>query len=108
MDNIILIVFGLVLAAFILNIPFGYMRGPSKKFSLPWMLYIHAPIPFVFLLRSWAEMSMKIIPLLLIGAVAGQVIGSRLNPKTPKRAKKKAEPLGETIPAQEQLEEQTK
>lgn len=79
--NSIIAVVLLVLAAFILNLPFGYFRAPTKKFSFKWFLYIHLPIPFIYLLRTIAEMSYRVIPLLVIGAIIGQVFGGRLNPK---------------------------
>jgi len=82
MQNVspVIAVFLLMLAALILNLPFGYLRAPAKKFSVKWFLYIHLPIPFIYLLRTFAGMSYRIIPLLVIGAVAGQVFGGRLHP----------------------------
>lgn len=79
--NPIIAVVLLVLAAFILNLPFGYFRAPAKKFSFKWFLYIHLPIPFIYLLRTLAGMSYRIIPLLVLGAIVGQVYGGRLNHK---------------------------
>ena len=81
MDNVILIVLMITLFSFVLNLPFGYMRSKSKKFSISWILYIHLPVPFVFLARNWAELSYMVIPILLAGAVAGQLIGGRMNPQ---------------------------
>lgn len=79
--NSIIAVCLLVLAAFILNLPFGYFRAPTKKFSFKWFLYIHLPIPFIYILRTVAEMSYRVIPLLVLGAIIGQIFGGRLNPK---------------------------
>ncbi|OGQ57118.1 MAG: hypothetical protein A3J24_07520 [Deltaproteobacteria bacterium RIFCSPLOWO2_02_FULL_53_8] len=79
--NSIIAVFLLVAAAVILNLPFGYFRAPTKKFSFKWFLYIHLPIPFIYLLRTLAQMSYRVIPLLVLGAIIGQVIGARLNSK---------------------------
>jgi ABC-type spermidine/putrescine transport system permease subunit I len=69
----------LTLAAFVLNLPFGYMRVKTKKFSVMWFLYIHLPIPFIFVLRTMAGFGMKFIPIMVAGAVLGQLIGGRLN-----------------------------
>lgn len=69
----------LTLAAFVLNLPFGYMRVKTKKFSVMWFLYIHLPIPFIFVLRTMAGFGMKFIPIMVLGAVLGQLIGGRLN-----------------------------
>jgi hypothetical protein len=35
----------------LLNIPFGYWRAMTKRFSLRWYLAIHLPIPLIVLLR---------------------------------------------------------
>jgi hypothetical protein len=47
MSNIVV----LTLFSFILNIPFGYFRKRSKKYSLKWFLYIHLPVPLVIIAR---------------------------------------------------------
>ncbi len=70
----------LTLAALVLNLPFGYLRAGSKKLSFKWFLYIHIPIPFLFLLRTYAGVTYKYIPVMAIGAILGQFIGGRLNP----------------------------
>ncbi len=70
----------LTIAALVLNLPFGYLRAGSKKLSFKWFLYIHIPIPFLFLLRTYAGVTYKYIPVLAIGAILGQFIGGRLNP----------------------------
>lgn len=62
-----------------LNIPFGSYRVLTKKFSVAWWLAIHLPIPFIILLRTVAfDLPLWVIPISLVSAVAGQVIGSRL------------------------------
>lgn len=68
----------LVLAAFVLNVPFGYLRGNTKKLSFMWFLYIHLPIPFIFILRTMAGFSIKAVPFLIVGAILGQYLGGRL------------------------------
>lgn len=77
--EIISAIIGVTIAAFILNLPFGYLRGAAKKFSFKWLFFIHAPIPFVFVLRNMAGLGYGVIPVLLVGAVAGQVVGARMN-----------------------------
>lgn len=69
----------LTLAALVLNLPFGYLRVKVKKFSVMWFLYIHLPIPFIFVLRTMAGFGYKFIPILVVGAVLGQLLGGRLN-----------------------------
>ena len=64
----------------VLNLPFGFWRAGQKKFSVAWFVAIHAPVPFVVLLRmalgiQWHSGTF----LLLIGAYfVGQHLGGRL------------------------------
>ena len=76
------IVIGLFSLTFMLNMPFGYLRGKTKRFSLKWFLYIHLPIPFVLLARILSNTDMTYIPLLVLAAVIGQVWGGRLEFKS--------------------------
>ncbi len=74
-----LILLMLVAAAFIINTPFGYFRGRAKKFSVAWFLYLHLPIPFLFVLRRLAGFGIEFVPIIAVGAILGQLIGGRLN-----------------------------
>lgn len=69
------------MAALVLNLPFGYLRMYTRKLSFMWFVCIHLPIPFIFILRNMAGLSYKFIPIIVVGAVAGQFIGGRLNRK---------------------------
>lgn len=70
----------LALCVFLLNIPFGYWRTSVPKYSLPWILAIHLPIPVVVLLRIL--FGIGFIPVsfpILVGAFfLGQFAGGRL------------------------------
>jgi hypothetical protein len=82
MENLIPIIIAITTvtaSAFILNLPFGYMRTGREKYSFLWFLHIHLPIPFIFILRQAAGLSYKFIPIIVIGAVMGQLLGGRLN-----------------------------
>ncbi len=68
----------LMLAVFIINLPFGYMRSKATRFSRQWMMAIHIPVPFVFLLRIFSGLNWTVIPLLVLSDVAGQLAGGRL------------------------------
>ena len=70
-----LIIAGLVLLAFIVSVPCGYLRQNYKKYSFMWFLLIHLPIPFIVLLRIKAGFDWHVIPLTLGGSVAGQLVG---------------------------------
>lgn len=71
--------FLLNLVAFTLNLPFGYLRSKSEKYSLKWFAYLHLPIPVLILLRFYWGISIKFAPLLLVSSVLGQVSGAKAN-----------------------------
>jgi len=72
-------IFGLVILAFVINVPCGYLRENFAKYSLMWFLLIHIPIPFIVLLRIKYGLSWHVIPLTLGGSIAGQIAGGRFN-----------------------------
>ncbi len=78
MEKILFTLLLLTLITLILNLPFGYLRSMAKRFSPRWFLYIHIPIPFVVLMRIWLGFSYNAIPVLLIGAMTGQLLGGYL------------------------------
>ena len=72
---------GLILVAFAINMPLGYLRQNYRKFSFGWYFYVHISIPLIIYLRIKAGFSWMFIPLTLGAAVAGQLVGGRLNKK---------------------------
>ena len=68
----------LMIVVFIINLPFGYIRSRSAKFSKQWMMAIHIPVPFVFLLRIFSGLNWTVIPLLVLSDIAGQIAGGKL------------------------------
>ena len=70
----------LILFAFTLlfNLPFGRARAGARKYSLRWFLYIHIPIPIIFIARTLSHVEFKYVPIFAVAAVAGQIIGGRL------------------------------
>ncbi len=68
----------LIFLAFLINLPLGYLRQASRRYSFRWFLYIHLSIPFIFLARLGYGFSWPIIPLTVLSAVAGQIVGGRL------------------------------
>jgi len=68
----------LMLIVFLINIPFGYIRSNAAKFSRKWMMAVHIPVPFVFLLRIFSGLNWTVIPLLVLSDVAGQIAGGKL------------------------------
>lgn len=68
----------LMLIVFIINLPFGHLRSKSTKFSRKWMMAVHVPIPFVFLLRIFSGFNWTVIPLVVMSDIAGQIVGGKL------------------------------
>jgi len=60
------------------NLPLGYLREASRKFSLRWFVLIHVSIPFIIVLRIMLGFNWHIIPFTLFCAVAGQLVGGRI------------------------------
>ncbi len=68
----------LVLIVLLLNIPFGYWRCGTNKFSRQWMMAIHLPVPFVFILRIMSGFTLVVIPFLILACAIGQFIGGKI------------------------------
>jgi hypothetical protein len=68
----------LMIVVFLINLPFGYIRSRSAKFSRKWMMAVHIPVPFVFLLRIFSGLNWTVIPLLVLSDIAGQIAGGKL------------------------------
>jgi len=77
MSGVILLT-GLILVALLINIPFGYLRQATEKFTFAWYFYVHISIPLLIYLRVKAGFSWHFIPLTIGGAVLGQIIGGRI------------------------------
>lgn len=71
----------LLMFTLLINIPLGYLRRRSKKFSLKWALYTHLSIPLVVALRLWAGITIRAIPLFILSAVIGQFVGGLFSGK---------------------------
>jgi len=73
---------GLLLFAFLVNLPLGFLRETSPKYSLRWFVYIHLSIPFIIVLRLREGFGWRIVPLTIACAVFGQIIGGRIRRRT--------------------------
>lgn len=62
----------------IINVPFGYLRSKAKKFSLKWLLYIHLPVPFIFMARTFSHIGYQYIPIFIVAGVIGQICGGKI------------------------------
>ncbi|MEK6977092.1 MAG: hypothetical protein AABX40_01660 [Candidatus Hydrothermarchaeota archaeon] len=69
---------GLSLFVFLINLPFGYWRSKTVRFSRQWMLAIHLPIPLIFVLRTVSGIGLRYVPILAIFFALGQFTGARV------------------------------
>lgn len=74
-----LLLFGLIALTTAINLPFGFFRSKTNKYSFRWFLYIHLPIPLIYFMRTMLMFKPIVIPLLLVAAIAGQIFGGKLN-----------------------------
>jgi len=79
MQGSIPMIFLLVLMAFIVSVPCGYIRQNYRKYSFMWFLLIHLPIPIIVLMRIGIGIDWRVIPLTLGGSVAGQIVGGAIS-----------------------------
>lgn len=68
------------LAVLCINLPFGYWRSGTRKFSWPWLLAVHLPVPLVVAVRYAAGLGFQLVtyPVLVGAFFAGQYLGGRL------------------------------
>lgn len=78
-DQCMLSLTELMLVVFVINLPFGYWRCKADRFSKQWMMAVHIPVPFVFLLRILSGFSWKVIPLLMLSFTTGQFVGGNIS-----------------------------
>jgi len=64
--------------AFFANLPLGYLRESTRKFSLRWFVYIHISIPFILAMRISYEFGWEAAPFTLACAIAGQLLGGNI------------------------------
>ncbi len=67
-------------AIFVINLPFGYWRAGVKRFSLPWFLAVHIPVPMAVGLRFSVGLGLRAATLpIFVGAFfTGQFLGGKL------------------------------
>lgn len=80
-------VFAICMIAFLLNLPFGWLRVNTRKFSLAWIVCIHAPIPIVAFIRIYTHTNWEYIPFFFVFSIAGQVLGARVRKKLKERVR---------------------
>jgi hypothetical protein len=65
----------------LLNIPFGFWRDGTKRFTLPWLLAVHLPVPFVVGLRVLSTLGWRFttFPVLIGSFFLGQFLGGKVH-----------------------------
>lgn len=65
-------------AALAVNVPLGYLRDGTRRYSAAWFVYVHLSIPLVAFLRISSHLTPWVIPVFILCAVAGQLVGGRI------------------------------
>lgn len=70
----------LALAVLVLNLPFGFWRAGVRKFTLPWFVAVHAPVPVIVVLRVVSGLGWHLasFPVLVGAFFTGQFLGSAM------------------------------
>jgi hypothetical protein len=71
------------LVIFLINIPFGYWRGGTRRFSWQWYLAIHIPVPLIVLIRIYYDFGwgIKTYAYFVLAFFLGQLLGKILRKK---------------------------
>ncbi len=71
----------LLFFAFLVNLPLGYLREAAPRYSVRWFFYIHLSIPFIVAWRIFQDLGWEAVPFTVACAIAGQMLGGRMNRK---------------------------
>ena len=75
----------IALIVLLVNVPFGYWRGSTKKISFSWFVSIHLPVLISILLRHASHIEFKplivvlFVSVFLLGQLSGKFIYSKIN-----------------------------
>jgi hypothetical protein len=64
----------------VLNLPFGFWRAGRRKFTGPWMVAVHAPVPLAVAVRLLSGLGWHLFtfPVLIAAFFTGQFLGGCL------------------------------
>jgi len=76
----------------LLNVPFGMWRAGVRRFSLPWFVAVHAPVPLAIGVRFAVGLGWRwqTLPIFVAAFFGGQLLGSGLR-------RSDARPAGEDV-----------
>ncbi|MBI3812925.1 MAG: hypothetical protein HY279_00450 [Nitrospinae bacterium] len=69
---------GITLLITLINLPFGYIRSNSPAFSRKKGRCIYIPILISIAIRKILSLNYIIIPFMVAGTIAGQIIGAKI------------------------------
>lgn len=86
--------FPVALGILTVNVPFGFWRAGTRRFSIPWFMAVHLPIPLAVGLRLVSGLGWRLatIPLLVGAYVAGQYLGGVLRLRGPAWLRRSVKP----------------
>jgi len=64
----------------LVNLPFGFWRAGVRRFSLPWILAVHAPVPLAVTFRILSGLGWQpaTFPIMVGAFFTGQFLGGKL------------------------------
>jgi len=67
-------------AVLVVNLPFGFWRAGVPRFSRPWLLAVHVPVPIVVALRLLSGLGFQLytFPVMIGAFFGGQLIGGTI------------------------------
>lgn len=67
-------------ASVLINLPFGFWRAGTERFTVPWFVAVHAPVPVVVGVRIILGLRWQpaILPVLIGASFTGQFLGGSL------------------------------
>lgn len=65
------------LFSFGVNYPLGLARERHRRLSVPWLLWVHAGVPAIVLVRTLTHQPRAWIPVFIAIGVLGQQLGAR-------------------------------
>jgi hypothetical protein len=78
----------------VLNLPLGYLRKEHDPFTFGWCFYVSISLPVVVYLRVKTGYQWGMVPLLVGGAMVGQMLGGHASSSGVKAASRAGKPAG--------------
>ena len=68
------------LAVVIINLPFGFWRAGERRFTWPWIVAVHAPVPLVVGVRVVSGLGWQpaTFPVFIAAFIIGQFVGGKI------------------------------